>query len=276
MKDVQTDQIRNIAIIAHGGAGKTSLAEAVLYNAGAVNRLGKVEEGNTVMDFLPEEISRHISSSSATATIPWKDHQINIIDTPGYQDFIADALYGLKVSDAVIGVISAVSGVQVNTERLWKEAKNQNLPGAVFINKMDRERADFNKAIGEVESVLGTRPVLLQIPIGAESDFKGVVDLISMKACIYEMDGSGKFTEQDIPSDLSAQADDYREKLVEFAAEGDDALVEKYLDTGELTDDEVFQGLRAGVLAGDIVPVFCGSATLNIGVRKLLDAVVAL
>jgi elongation factor G len=276
MKETQTEQIRNIAIIAHGSAGKTSLTEAVLFNAGAVNRLGKVEEGNTVTDFLPEEISRQISSSSATATLPWKDHQINIVDTPGYQDFIADSLYGLSVSDAVVAVISAVSGVQVNTERLWKEARGQNLPGAVFINKMDRERADFNKAIGEVEETLKTRPVLLQIPIGAEAEFKGVVDLISMKACLYEMDGSGKFTEHDIPADLTEMADDYREKLVEFAAEGDDALVEKYLDTGELTDDEVFQGLRAGVIAGDIVPAFCGSATLNIGVRKLLDAVVAL
>ncbi len=276
MKEIQTDQIRNIAIIAHGSAGKTSLTEAVLFNAEAVNRLGKVEEGNTVMDFLPEEISRQISSSSATATLPWKDHQINIIDTPGYQDFIADSLFGLRVSDAVIAVISAVSGVQVNTERLWKEAREQDLPGAVFINKMDRERADFNKAIDEVEKTLKTRPVLLQIPVGAEADFKGVVDLISMKACHYEMDGSGKFTEHDIPADLADMADDYREKLVEFAAEGDDALVEKYLEGDELTDEEVFQGLRAGVIAGDIVPVFCGSATLNIGVRKLLDAVVAL
>jgi len=276
MKETQTEQIRNVAIIAHGGAGKTSLTEAVLFNAGAVNRLGKVEEGNTVMDFLPEEISRQISSSSATATLPWKDHQINIVDTPGYQDFIADSLFALRVSDAVVAVISAVSGVQVNTERLWKEAKAQNLPGAVFINKMDRERADFNKAILGVEKTLKARPVLLQIPIGSEADFKGVVDLISMKACLYEMDGSGKFTEHDIPADLNEMADDYREKLVEFAAEGDDALVEKYLESGELTDDEVFQGLRAGVIAGDIVPVFCGSATLNIGVRKLLDAVVAL
>ncbi len=276
MKQTQTDRIRNIAIIAHGGAGKTSLAEAVLFNAGVVNRLGKVEEGNTVMDFLPEEISRQISSSSATATLPWKDHQINIVDTPGYQDFIADSLFALRVCDGVVAVISAVSGVQVNTERLWKEAREQELPGAVFINKMDRERADFHKAITEVETVLKTRPVLLQIPLGAEADFKGVVDLISMKACLYEMDGSGKFTEEDIPSDLSDMAEEYREKLVEFAAEGDDELVEKYLETGELTDEEVFRGLRAGVVAGDIVPVFCGSASLNIGVRKLLDAVVAL
>ncbi|MCJ7498688.1 elongation factor G [bacterium] len=276
MKETHTEQIRNVAIIAHGSAGKTSLAEAMLFNAGVVNRLGKVEEGNTVMDFLPEEISRQISSSAATATFPWKNHQVNIIDTPGFQDFISDALYSLRVSDAVIGIISGVSGVKVNTERLWKKARDQNLPGALFINKMDRERADFNKAIADVEKTLKTRPVLLQIPIGAEADFKGVVDLISMKACLYEMDGSGKFTEHDIPSDLKEMADDYREKLVEFAAEGDDDLVEKYLETGELTDDEVFHGLRAGVIAGDIVPVFCGSATLNIGVRKLLDAVVAL
>ena len=276
MNQIQTDQIRNIALLAHGSAGKTSLAEAALFDAGAVNRLGKVEEGNTVMDFLPEEISRQISASSATASFEWKGSQINIVDTPGYQDFIADALFALRVCDGAVAVVSAVSGVQVNTERLWKEARDQGLAAAVFINKMDRERADLNKAIGEVESVLKTRPVLLEIPIGAEAGFKGLVDLISMKACIYEMDGSGKFREEEIPGDLSDMAEEYREKLVEFAAEGDDALVEKYLETGELTQDEVFRGLRAGVIAGDIVPVFCGSATLNIGVKKLLDAVVAL
>ncbi|MDF1534960.1 MAG: elongation factor G [bacterium] len=276
MKKIETDNIRNIAIIAHGGAGKTSLCEAVMFNAGAVTRLGKVEEGNTVMDFLPEEISRQISASSATATVEWKDHQINIVDTPGYQDFIADSLYAIRVCGGVVGVVSAVSGVEVNTERLWKEARRKKLAGAIFINKMDRERADFNRAIKDVESKLRARPVLLQLPIGAEADFKGVVDLISMKACLYEMDGSGKFTEHDIPDDLSAMAAEYREKLVEFAAEGDDTLMEKYLETFELTDEEVYQGLRAGVLDGDIVPVFCGSATLNIGVRKLLDAMVAL
>jgi elongation factor G len=276
MNQIQTEKIRNIALIAHGSAGKTSLAEASLFSAGAVNRLGKVEEGNTVMDFLPEEISRQISASSATATLEWKGSQINIVDTPGYQDFIADSLFALRVCDGAVAVISAVSGVQVNTERLWKEAREQGLAAAVFINKMDRERADFNKAISDVENKLKARAVLLQIPIGAEADFKGVVDLISMKACIYDMDGSGKFKEEEIPADIKEKAEEYREKLVEFAAEGDDALVEKYLDTGELTEEEVFRGLKAGVIAGDIAPVFCGSATLNIGVKKLLDAVVAL
>jgi len=276
MNQIQTDQIRNITFLAHGSAGKTSLTEAALFNAGAVNRLGKVEEGNTVMDFLPEEISRKISASSATAAFDWKGSRINIVDTPGYQDFIADALFALRVCDGAVAVVSAVSGVQVNTERLWKEAREQGLAAAVFINKLDRERADFNKAIGEVESVLKARPVLLEIPIGAEAGFKGLIDLISMKACIYEMDGSGKFREEEIPGDLSELADEHREKLVEFAAEGDDALVEKYLETGELTQDEVFRGLRAGVIAGDIVPVFCGSATLNVGVKKLMDAIIAL
>jgi len=276
MSQMETGQIRNIVLLAHGGAGKTSLAEASLFNAGAINRLGKVEEGNTVMDFLPEEISRQISASLATAAFQWKANQINIVDTPGYQDFIADALFALRVCDGGIAVVSAVSGVQVNTERLWKEAREQGLAMAVFVNKMDRERADFSKAIQEVESVLKARPVVLEIPIGAEADFKGLVDLISMKACFYEMDGSGKCREEPIPADLAGIAGEYREKLVEFAAEGDDALVEKYLETGELDQEEVFRGLRAGVVAGDIVPVFCGCATLNVGVKKLLDAVVAL
>jgi len=276
MKETQTDKIRNIATIAHGSAGKTSLVEAILFNSGAVNRLGRVEEGNTVMDFLPEEISRQISASSATATIDWDNHQINIVDTPGYQDFIADSLFAIRVSGSVLMVISAVSGVQVNTERLWKEARKAELPGIAFINKMDRERADFNKSLMEIKDVLKANPVLIQLPIGSEADFKGIVDLLSMKACIYKTDGSGKFDEQDIPDNLAAEAESYREKLIEFAAEGEEELIEKYLETGELSDEEIFRGLKTGVLAGDIVPVFCGSATMNVGVRKLLDAIVVM
>jgi elongation factor G len=273
MKQTQTDKIRNVAIIGHGSAGKTSLAEAVLFNAGATNRLGRIEEGNTVMDFLPEEMAKQISASSATATVEWKDHQINILDTPGYQDFITDSLFALKVSGSVIAVISAVSGVQVNTERLWKAAREDGLSGVAFINKMDRERADFAKAMKDIKETLKANPVPLQLPIGSEADFKGIVDLMSMKGCIYKTDGSADFEEQDIPADLADEAESYREQLIEYAAEGSEDLIEKYLETGELSDEEILQGLKAGVIAGDIVPVFCGSATMNIGVKKLLDAI---
>ncbi|HDL53544.1 MAG TPA: GTP-binding protein, partial [Proteobacteria bacterium] len=260
MKQVQVDRIRNIAIIAHGSAGKTALAEAILFNAGATNRLGKINEGNTMMDFLPEEISRKISTSSATASIQWDDHQVNLIDTPGYQDFIVDTLYALMVCEGALIIVSAISGVKVQTERLWKIARENDVPCVAFVNKMDRERANFNKAVGDIKTALNANPVPVQIPIGSEADFKGVVDLIRMKAFIYKMDGSGNFEEGDIPAEMVDEVNEYREKLVESAAEGEDALVEKYLDTEELSAGEIIRGLRAGVIAGQVVPVFCGSA----------------
>jgi elongation factor G len=271
MKQAQVDRIRNIAIVAHGGAGKTSIAEAILFNAGATTRLGKVEEGNTVTDFLPEEISRHISTSSATATVEWNDHQINLIDTPGYQDFIADTLFALNVCDGILLVLSAVSGVQVQTEKLFKIASEKGLGGIAFINKMDRERADFRKVVSDMENKLGINPVPLQIPIGSEASFKGVIDLVTMKAYMFKMDGSGAFEEAGIPAELEGEAGEFREKLIEYAAEADEELLEKYLESAELTQDDIFKGLGLGILAGDIMPVFCGSATMNVGVRRLLD-----
>ncbi len=273
MKGYEAKNIRSIAIIGHGSAGKTSLAESIMFDAGVTNRLGTISDGNTVMDFLPEEISRQISTSLATASFEWMENQINIVDTPGYQDFIADALYALSVCEGALLVVSAVSGVRAQTERLFKFARENNAGMIAFVNKMDRERADFDKAIGEMESTLGTNPVPIHLPIGKEASFEGVVDLLTMKACIYSKDGSGNFEEADIPDHLQGQADEYREKLVEAAAESEDELVEKYLEESDLTDDEILRGLRTGVLAGDILPVFCGSATLNIGVRKLLDGI---
>lgn len=273
MKGYEAENIRSIAIIGHGSAGKTSLAETIMFDAGVTNRMGTINDGNTVMDFLPEEISRQISTSSATASLEWKENQINIVDTPGYQDFIADALYALVVCEGALLVVGAVSGVRAQTERLYKFAKENNAGMIAFVNKMDRERADFDRAIGEMESTLGANPVLTQLPIGKEASFEGVVDLLTMKACIYSKDGTGNFEEKDIPDQLKGQADEYREKLVEAAAESEDELVEKYLEEGDLTDEEILKGLRTGVVTGDILPVFCGSATLNIGVRKLLDGI---
>ncbi len=273
MKGYEAENIRSIAIIGHGSAGKTSLAETIMFDAGVTNRMGTINDGNTVMDFLPEEISRQISTSSATASLEWKENQINIVDTPGYQDFIADALYALVVCEGALLVVGAVSGVRAQTERLYKFAKENNAGMIAFVNKMDRERADFDRAIGEMESTLGANPVLTQLPIGEEASFEGVVDLLTMKACIYSKDGTGNFEEKDIPDQLKGQADEYREKLVEAAAESEDELVEKYLEEGDLTDEEILKGLRTGVVTGDILPVFCGSATLNIGVRKLLDGI---
>ncbi|UCF30572.1 MAG: elongation factor G [bacterium] len=276
MKQVEIDRIRNIAIIAHGGAGKTSIAEAILFNAGAVNRLGKVEEGNTVMDFLPEETSRHISTSSSTASVDWNGYRINLVDTPGYQDFIADSLFALRVCEGVLMVISAVSGVQVQTEKFWKIASERAIPGIAFINKMDRERADFKRSVSDIQGKLGVNPVPLQIPIGSEASFRGLIDLVTMRAYTYNMDGTGSFVEEDIPDEIRSEAEEYRDKLVEHAAEGSEELVEKYLESGELSETDILTGLRAGVLAGDILPVFCGSATMNVGVRKLLDSLTSL
>ncbi|MFV1957092.1 MAG: elongation factor G [bacterium] len=273
MKGYEAENIRNITIIGHGSAGKTSLAESIMFDAGVTNRMGTIGDGNTVMDFLPEEVSRQISTSSATASFEWMENQINIVDTPGYQDFVADALYALRVCEGALLVVGAVSGVRAQTERLFKFARENNAGMIAFVNKMDRERADFDKAIGEMGSVLGANPIPLQLPIGKEASFEGVVDLLTMKACIYSKDGSGNFEEKDIPDQLQGQADEYREKLVEAAAESEDELVEKYLEEGDLTDDEILRGLRTGVIEGDILPVLCGSATQNIGVRKLLDGI---
>ncbi len=228
------------------------------------------------MDFLPEEISRNISASSATASVEWDGYQINLVDTPGYQDFIADSLFALKICDAALLVVSAVSGVQVQTERLWKVAGENGLPGIALGNKMDRERANFNKVVEDIGSRLKGNPVPVQIPIGAEDSFKGFVDLITMKACVYKVDGSGDFDIRDIPDEMVSDAEEQYEKLVEFAAEGEEDLVEKYLESGGLTQEELIRGLRTGTLAGDVIPVFCGAVTLNVGVKKLLDGLTSL
>ena len=182
MKQYEIDNIRSVVTIGHGGSGKTSLAEAVIFNAGAINRLGRVEEGNTVMDFLPEEMSRNNSTSLAAANFDWKGTQFNMVDTPGYQDFIADALFALSVCEGALLVASAVSGVRVQTEKLWRKARENGIPAVAFINMMDRERANFRNAVDDIKTVLKANPVPIQIPIGAENSFEGVIDLISMKA----------------------------------------------------------------------------------------------
>ncbi len=276
MKGYEVENIRNVAIIAHGSAGKTSLAESMVFDAGLTNRVGSINDGNTVMDFLPEEISRQISTSAATTTLKWQDTLVGLIDTPGYQDFTADALYALRVCEGALLVVGAVSGVRSQTERLYGVARKNGAGVIAFVNKMDRERADFEKAVEQLSSVLSANPVLLQLPIGKEASFEGIVDLLSMKACVYSKDASGKFEEKDIPDDMKASAEEYREKLVETAAEGEDELVEKYLDEGNLTNEEIARGLRAGVVSGEIMPVLCGSATMNVGVRKLLDTITSL
>ncbi len=268
------DKLRNVALVAHGGAGKTSLAEAMLFNAGVTNRLGRTEDGNTVMDFEPEELKRLASISSSFAQVPWKKMTISVIDTPGDQNFFTDARLCLQAADAAVVIVDGVDGVKVQTEQAWDFAASDNLPTAIFINKLDRERADFQRALDDSLESFGTpKPIIVQLPIGAEADFSGIVDLVSMKA--YAYDGSGKGAAMDIPADMRDQVEAERETLIENVAEVDDALIEKYLEGETLTDNEIKETLKQGVLERQFVPVLCGSATANIGVDLLMDFILS-
>ena len=274
MKQYNINQLRNIGLVAHGDAGKTSLAEAMLFTSGASDRLGKVGDVSSVMDFDPDEIKRGVTINSSLAFCEWNSHKINIVDTPGYVNFIAETRGSMRVIDTAIVVISADEGVQVITERVWKWADEDILPRAIFINKMDHERANFTKVVDDVEKIFKKKPVKFQIPIGTSEKFKGVVDLIKMQSYLFANDQSGKVTEGDIPSDLKDEVDKYREELIEAAAEAIDELTEKYLDEGSLTDDEIKKGLKAGINNASIVPVLCGSAVNNHGISSLMDIIV--
>lgn len=272
MKTYETSKIRNVALIAHGGTGKTSLAEAMLFTSGAVNRLGKVESGTTTTDFDQEEIKRQITINTSLAPVEWKGVKINLLDTPGFFDFIGDVMGALRVADAAVVCVSAISAVEVGTEKVWAYADEYKLPRLVYVNKMDRENANFAKALDDLQGFFGLNVVPVQVPIGAESSFKGVVDLVKMKALLFSEDGK-QVTESDIPADLTDTVEEYREKLMEAVAESDDELLMKYLDGEPLTDEEMNNGLRIGTLTGKIVPVLCGSATLNKGTVPLLDMI---
>ncbi|MGD9106861.1 MAG: elongation factor G [Desulfobacterales bacterium] len=262
-------KLRNIAFVAHGGAGKTSLAEVMLFNTGVTNRLGCVDDENTLMDFEPEELKRHISLSSAFHQYSWKKHTVSLIDTPGDQNFFSDTKLCMQAADGIVVVIDAVDGVKVQTEQAWDFIDEFNLPSVVFINKLDRERSDFFRTFKDVEECFKPKPIITQLPIGSEADFKGVVDLIGMKAFTY--DSKGKATAIDIPQDLQEQVEEEREALVENVIESDDKLLERYLDGESLSDDEIINVLRKGTLTREFVPVLCGSATKNIGIDLLQD-----
>jgi elongation factor G len=271
---VNAEQIRNIALVAHNGAGKTSLAEIMLFKAGKSNRVGRVEDGNTQMDFEPEELKRQTSISSGIHQFEWKKHTINIIDTPGDQNFFTDTKNCMQGADAALFVVDAVDGVRVQTEQAWEFAADFQMPAMLFINKMDKERADFDKAFQDIaESLADPKPIIVQLPIGAENDFKGVVDLISMKAVVYGSDGKPSVT--DIPADLQDLVDSERENLIENIAEADDALIERYLEGETITDDELKAALKKGINERIFTPVACGSAIANVGVDNLLDLVVS-
>lgn len=275
MKAYNTAQLRNIGLFSHGGAGKTSLLEAMLFTSKATTRLGRVEEGTTVSDYDPDEIKRHISVQLAVAPIEWQNTKINAIDVPGYAEFVGEVKAAMRVSDTALLLVDASAGVEVGTEQVWKFANERECPRFVFVNKMDRENADFGMSYNSIQKSLGKKCAALQLPIGSQQSFKGVVDLLRMTAHIYEPGNTGKFTEGDIPSELRDEAESLRESLIERIAETDDILTMKYLEGETLTEEELLLGLRSGVHQGALVPVLCGSGTLNIGVSELLDAIVA-
>jgi elongation factor G len=274
MSHKATDRIRNVALIGHRGCGKTSVAEALQFEAGAITRLGRTEDGTTVCDFEPDEQERGISIGSAICSFEHADRKINLIDTPGEPSFVAEALGAIAAVDAAVVVISAVDGVQVGTERLWRRADEAGLPRLVFVNMLDRERADFGAALAGLQAAFGSHVVATEIPIGAEHDVRGVIDLIDMKAWLHGGDGRGGDTESEIPEELVAVATEYREKLMDEVAENSDALMERYLEGAEISHEETVQALKKGVTEGHLFPVTCGVATRNLGTGRLLDALV--
>ena len=266
------DRIRNVALIGHRGGGKTSLAEAILFEAGKINRLGSITEGTTVCDHEPDEQERQMSIDAAVASIDFHDRKINLIDTPGDPSFVADALAALRVVDSAVVVVNAVSGVEVHTERLWKRAAEEGLSRLIFVNMLDRERADFFKTLDSLKAAFGVHVVATEIPIGSEHDVRGVVDLIDMKAFVYEGEGQGNSSECEIPEELRELAEEYREKLMDEVAENSDELMERYLEGEDISHEEIVTALKKGVTEGHLFPVTCGVATKNLGSDRLLEA----
>ncbi len=276
MRVYESENIRNVGVMGHGASGKTSLTSAMLFDSGAINRLGRVEDGNTVTDWEDEEIERKISISSALAHCEWNKKKINILDTPGYRPFLTEAELALRVADAAVVVIDAVAGVEVQTEKVWEFADQFDLPRLIVINKMDRDNASFDRTLQSIEDSFGRTPIPIQIPIGAEREFSGVVDTVANKAYRYARDGSGKFQETEVPAELKDQVKSAREKLVEMVAEGSDELMEKFFSAGTLEGPDLVEGLRRGVAQRSVVPVLCASSTLNVGIAQVLDSIVDL
>ena len=271
MKTYPTDRIYNVGLFGHGGAGKTSLAEALLYDSGAISRLGSVDEGNTVSDYDAEELKRRMSVNTTLLPLEWAEAKVNLLDTPGYADFLGEVYAAMWVVDGAVLVLCAASGVEVGSETAWTLAGRRNLPRLIFLNKMDRDNANFFRTLEQVQKMLSRAALPLQLPIGAESSFRGVVDLLRRRALVYSHLRDGKFEEGEVPAEMQAQVEEYRLALIEKIAETEDALIEKYLEGEELSEEELGQGLRRGIRNGTIVPVLCGSATRNIGVQPLLD-----
>ena len=275
MRVYDTPAIRNIALVGHSGAGKTQLLSALLFDAGAVNRFGRVDDGTTVTDYDDEEIARKHTLACSLAYLEWNKHKINIIDTPGMANFLSEARAALRVADAALVVVDAVHGAEVSTEKVWATAEELRLPRLIALNRLDRDRASLERSLESLRAVFGRSVVPLQLPIGEDRGFRGVVDLVSLKAWTFADDESGRPLQADIPGVLQEPARAAREALIEMVAEADDALMEKFFDAGTLTQDELVLGLKRAVLAARIFPVLCASAIANAGMQPLLDALVA-
>jgi elongation factor G len=268
------DRIRNVALVGHRGSGKTSLHEALLFNSGAVNRLGTVVDGSTVSDSDDDEKARQMSISATLSSFEWQERKVNLIDTPGDSSFVADALSALRVCESAVFVINAVMGVEVHTNRIWQRAAELDLARLLFVNMLDRERADFFRTLESLKAAFGPHVVATEIPIGSEHEVSGLIDLVDMKA--YEYDGAGKDNCQEIPipDELVGQAEQYRENLMDEVSESSDALMERYLEGEEISHEEIVAALKEGTNHGALFPVTCGVATRNLGTNRLLDAIV--
>lgn len=273
MKQFATEELRNVCLVGHGGSGKTSFLEAALYSSQAIDRMGRVDEGNTVSDHDPEEVKRSISIATSLGPCVWQGHKVNFVDTPGYFDFVGEVKGALRATDIALVFACAVSGVEVGTEKVWDYAGERNMARAFLINKMDRENANFDRVVEEIRQTFGTSAAPLQIPIGQEAKFAGVVDLLKQKAYYYS-DNGRKVEEKAIPPELADKVTEYRAALIEAIAETDDELLMKYLEGEQLTDDEVIKGVKLGVTSGKLAPIFCASAQKNVGVKSFLDACV--
>ncbi len=272
MKVYRAEHIRNVALISHGGAGKTSLIDSAVYDSGAATRQGKVDEGSSLADYDPDELKRRMTLNAKVLPVEWKNHKINFIDTPGYADFVGEVKAGLRVADAALVVVTAEKGVEVGTELTWHYADERSLPRMVLVNKLDRENTSFDTALKSLQQHFGIKVVPLQIPVGEQAGFRGVVDLVTRKA--YTFEGGNKVQEVAVPADLQDSISSYREQLIESAVESDDAMMEKFLEGEELSDDEVLYVIKKGTRGGQLIPVLCGSVVKNVGVQTLLDAII--
>ncbi len=271
MKEYGPQDIRNIGLVSHQSIGKTTLAEAMLYSAGVTNRFGTIDDGTTTSDYRSDEIDRKISLGTTLMNLEWKKRKFNLIDMPGYADFVGEVRCGLRVTDLAVVLINAVNGVEVGTDTVIEILDEYETPRLFFINLMDREHANFDEALNSIKEAYGNAVIPFQFPVSQGETFTAIVDLLSMKKLTFSQDGSGNFSEEDIPADMSDRAEELRMEMVEKIAECDDSVLETYFDKGELSSDDILKGINSGLVNRSLFPVFCGSAAKNVGVQSLMN-----